>query len=120
MRHCLRAPPISSADRSASPAMWRASSIARPAEMSSPATRSASGTVRTLWSSRMLASHNGYHSSSATSPTTSAGMSSCSSIRSRSEYGSSSPRPRPPVATMANPLVAVMPISVALVVNQKS
>ena len=38
VRHWRRAPPTSSADRSASPAMWRASSIARPAEMSSPAT----------------------------------------------------------------------------------
>src|SRR6516165_1992176 len=47
-------------------------------------------------------------------------MLSCSSIRSRSEYGSSSRRPRPPVATMANPLVSVMPISPALVVSQNS
>ena len=120
MRHCRRAPPISSDDRSESPAMCRASSMARPAEMSSPATFSASGTVRTLWSMRMLASHNGYHSNSATWPTTSLGMLSCSSIRSRSEYGSSSPRPSPPVATIAKPLVAVMPISAAFVVSQNS
>ena len=46
--------------------MCRASSMARPAEVSSPATFSASGTVRTLWSMRMFASHNGYHSASAT------------------------------------------------------
>src|SRR3954462_5594270 len=47
-------------------------------------------------------------------------MLSCKSIKSRSEYGSSSPRPNPPVATIANPLVAVTPISVAFVVSQKS
>ena len=53
--------------------MCLASNIARPAEMSVPATVNASETVRTLWSSRMLASHNGYHSFSATSATTSSG-----------------------------------------------
>src|SRR5882762_7821561 len=47
-------------------------------------------------------------------------MLSCNSIKSRSEYGSSSPRPSPPVATIAKPLVAVIPISVAFVVSQKS
>ena len=120
VRHCLRAPPISIADKSGSPAMCRASSIAKPADMSSPATVSACSTVRTLWSMRMLASHRGYHSSSATSATMSVGMSSCTSVRSRSEYGNNSPRPSPPVATIANPLLAVMPISVALVVSQKS
>ena len=100
--------------------MWRASSIAIPTAMSSPATCSASVTVRTLWSMRMLASHNGYHNWSAVLLTASVGMLSCSSIRSRSEYGNSSRRPRPPVATIANPLVFVIPISVALVVNQNS
>src|ERR1700730_12540233 len=48
------------------------------------------------------------------------GMLSCNSIKSRSEYGSSTPRPSPPVATIAKPLVAVTPISVAFVVSQKS
>ena len=100
--------------------MWRTSSMARPAETSSPATCSASRTVRTLWSMRMFASHNGYHNESAICLTLSRGMLSCNSIKSRSEYGSSSPRPRPPVATIANPLVAVMPISMAFVVSQKS
>ena len=81
---------------------------------------SASGTVRTLWSRRMLASHNGIPERSATWVTMSRGILSCTRIRSRSEYGSSSPRPSPPVATMANPLVGVMPISVAFVVSQNS
>src|ERR1700719_2142999 len=47
-------------------------------------------------------------------------MLACNIIRSRSEYGSSSRRPRPPVATIANPLVSVIPISVALLVSQNS
>ena len=85
-----------------------------------PATLSASGTVRTLWSRRMLASHNGYHKPRRPRLTTFAGMLSCSSIRSRSEYGSNSPRPSPPVATMAKPLVSVIPISAAFVVSQNS
>ena len=72
-------------DRSSLPAMWRTSSIAMPADMSEPATCRASETVRTLWSSRMLASHSGYQSPSATSVTASSGMVSCSSMRSRSE-----------------------------------
>ena len=120
VRHCRRTPSISSADSCASPAMWRASNMPRAAIMSELAMLTASLTVRTLWSSRMLASHSGYHSRSATCPSTSAGLPSCTSIKSRSEYGSSSRRPRPPTPTMAKPLVSVIPISAALAFNQDS
>ena len=120
LRHCFLAPAINSSDSSAAPAMWRASNMPRAAIMSLLATPSAPETVRTLWSSRTLASHNGYHSLSATRCSRSADLLSCNNIRSRSEYGSNSWRPSPPTPTMANPLLSVIPISAALAISQDS
>ncbi len=53
--------------------------------MSPLATPSVPETVRTLWSSRTLASHSGYHSPSATHCSTSSETLSCNNIKSRSE-----------------------------------
>src|ERR1700727_177960 len=68
----------------------------------------------------MLASHNGYHSESATSRTASVFMPSCSNSKSKAEYGASPRRPSEPVATIAKPLPGKMPISEAFVVSQNS
>ena len=68
---------------------------------SSVATDSASGTVRTEWSSATPASQIGYQIRSAIAVT--AGPR-CSRTRSRSPYGAHSRRPSPPVATSATPM----------------
>ncbi len=120
LRHWRLAPAINSSLNRASPATCRASSMPSAAIMSPLATPSAPDTVRTLWSSRTLASHNGYHSASATRCSTSSDLLSCNSIRSRSEYGSSSWRPRPPMPTRAKPLSSAIPIWAALAANHDS
>jgi hypothetical protein len=62
VRHSRRTPPISRLLKSWSPTMCLASSMPSAAMRSSAATRNACGTVRTLWSSLMCASHSGYQS----------------------------------------------------------
>ena len=119
-RHCRRAPSTTRAPRSASPATTRASSRLSPAHTSEAATARHWSTVRTLWSRPIPESHSGYQSESARAARSRPGRLSWTSTRSRSEYGSTSRRPRPPRATSANPDPSPMPASEAMRASSRS
>ncbi len=94
-----RAPP---AARLGSPATRRASSSPRATLMSASMAARTSLAVRTLWSRCRPVSQTGYQMASASGLIRP--LRSCTSSRSRSLPGASSPRPYPPTASRATPL----------------
>ena len=88
--------------RLGSPARCRTSSRPSATRTSSAAADTISGTERTEWSRRAPESHRGYQSCWPRSP--SATRSSCTRTTSRSDWGASSRRPKPPTATRATPV----------------